>query len=158
MSRLYYNNQVDLCSRTFWSESLLSKRPLKEESPPFERSLAGIGTRRNVSVNVVQNEYLFAWRCPETWLGLDFSSCSIEEIRIISTSLTFKCLIEHLFADFSYSWPLDTYLWKRMMQKNRKLIHTWFNIDKKHLLFTKRKCTKFPWSFTASRCSPRIAE
>ena len=26
------------------------------------------------------------------------------------TSLTFKCLIEHLLADFSYSRPLDTYL------------------------------------------------
>ena len=26
------------------------------------------------------------------------------------TSLTFKCLIEHLLADLSYSRPLDTYL------------------------------------------------
>ena len=28
----------------------------------------------------------------------------------VKTSLTFKCLIEHLLADFSYSRPLDTYL------------------------------------------------
>ena len=28
----------------------------------------------------------------------------------LKTSLTFKCLIEHLLADFSYSRPLDTYL------------------------------------------------
>ena len=28
----------------------------------------------------------------------------------VMTSLTFKCLIEHLLADFSYSRPLDTYL------------------------------------------------
>ena len=28
----------------------------------------------------------------------------------IKTSLTFKCLIEYLLADFSYSRPLDTYL------------------------------------------------
>ena len=71
------------------------------------------------------------------------------------TSLTFKCLIEHLLADFSYSRPLDTYLWKQMMNMNRNITYKWCNIDKKHLLFTKRKCHKFPWLFTASRCSPR---
>ena len=38
-----------------------------------------------------------------------------------------------------YSIALDTYLWKQMMQMNRKLIHIWYNVDKKHLLFTKRK-------------------
>ena len=64
-------------------------------------------------------------------------------------------MTEHLFADFSYSLALDTYLWKQMMQMNRKLIHIWYNVDKKHLLFTKRKCHKFSWLFTASRCSPR---
>ena len=69
-------------------------------------------------------------------------------------SLTFKCMTEHLFADFSYSIALDTYLWKQMMKMNRKLIHIWYNLDKKHLLFTKRKCHKFPWLFTASHCSP----
>ena len=68
-------------------------------------------------------------------------------------SLTFKCMTEHLFADFSYSVALDTYLWKQMMQ--RKLIHIWYNVDKKNLLFTKRKCHKFSLLFTASRCSPR---
>ena len=73
----------------------------------------------------------------------------------IKASLTFKCMTEHLFADFSYSIALDTYLWKQMMQMNRKLIHIWYNVDKKHLLFTKRKCHKFSWLFTASRCSPR---
>ena len=76
-------------------------------------------------------------------------------IFIIKASLTFKCMTEHLFADFSYSIALDTYLWKQMMQMNRKLIHIWYNVDKKHLLFTKRKCHKFSWLFTASRCSPR---
>ena len=70
-------------------------------------------------------------------------------------SLTFKCMTEHLFADFSYSITLDTYLWKQMIKMNRKLIHIWYNVDKKHLLFTKRKCHKFSWLFTASRCSPR---
>ena len=73
----------------------------------------------------------------------------------LKASLTFKCMTEHLFADFSYSIALDTYLWKQMMQMNRKLIHIWYNVDKKHLLFTKRKCHKFSWLFTASRCSPR---
>ena len=73
----------------------------------------------------------------------------------VKASLTFKCMTEHLFADFSYSIALDTYLWKQMMQMNRKLIHIWYNVDKKHLLFTKRKCHKFSWLFTASRCSPR---
>ena len=73
----------------------------------------------------------------------------------IKASLTFKCMTEHLFADFSYSIALDTYLWKQMMQMNRKLIHIWYNVDKKHLLFTKSKCHKFSWLFTASRCSPR---
>ena len=73
----------------------------------------------------------------------------------IKASLTFKCMTEHLFADFSYSIALDTYLWKQMMQMNRKLIHIWYNVDKKHLLFTKRKCDKFSWLLTASRCSPR---
>ena len=72
----------------------------------------------------------------------------------VKTSLTFKCLIEHLFADFSYSWPLDTYLWKQMMKMNRKLTYKWCDIARKHLLFTKRKCHKFSWLFTASR-SPR---
>ena len=75
--------------------------------------------------------------------------------ELIKASLTFKCMTEHLFADFSYSIALDTYLWKQMMQMNRKLIHIWYNVDKKHLLFTKRKCHKFSWLFTASRCSPR---
>ena len=56
----------------------------------------------------------------------------------IKASLTFKCMTEHLFADFSYSIPLDTYLWKQMMQMNRKLIHIWYNIDKKQVLFIKR--------------------
>ena len=31
-------------------------------------------------------------------------------VSSFKTSLTFKCLIEHLLADFSYSRPLDTYL------------------------------------------------
>ena len=75
--------------------------------------------------------------------------------HLVKTSLTFKCLIEHLLADFSYSRPLDTYLWKRMMKMNRNITYKWCNIDKKHLLFTKRKCHKFSWLFTASRCSPR---
>ena len=77
------------------------------------------------------------------------------QVRFIKASLTFKCVTEHLFADFSYSIALDTYLWKQMMQMNRKLIHIWYNVDKKHLLFTKRKCHTFSWLFTASRCSPR---
>ena len=34
---------------------------------------------------------------------------------VIKASLTFKCMTEHLFADFSYSIALDTYLWKQMM-------------------------------------------
>ena len=75
--------------------------------------------------------------------------------KLVKALLTFKCMTEHLFADFSYSIALDTYLWKQMMQMNRKLIHIWYNVDKKHLLFTKRKCHKFSWLFTASRCSPR---
>ena len=79
----------------------------------------------------------------------------LENVESIKTSLTFKCLIEHLLADFSYSRPLDTYLWKQMMNMNRNITYKWCNIDKKHLLFTKRKCHKFPWLFTASRCSPR---
>ena len=76
-------------------------------------------------------------------------------IWVFKASLTFKCMTEHLFADFSYSIALDTYLWKQMVKMNRKLIHIWYNLDKKHLLFTKRKCHKFSWLFTASRCSPR---
>ena len=36
--------------------------------------------------------------------------CKCTEYVNIKTSLTFKCLIEHLLADFSYSRPLDTYL------------------------------------------------
>ena len=70
----------------------------------------------------------------------------------VKTSLTFKCLI---LADFSYSRPLDAYLWKQMMKMNRNITYKWCNIVKKHLLFTKRKCHKFSWLFTASRCSPR---
>ena len=80
-----------------------------------------------------------------------FMNC--KPTNAIKASLTFKCMTEHLFADFSYSIALDTYLWKQMMQMNRKLIHIWYNVDKKHLLFTKRKCHKFSWLFTASRCS-----
>ena len=79
-----------------------------------------------------------------------------ERTFYLKASLTFKCMTEHLFADFSYSVALDTYLWKQTMQMNRKLIHIWYNVDKKHLLFTKRKCHRFSWLFTASRCSPRI--
>ena len=32
------------------------------------------------------------------------------ELGIVKASLTFKCMTEHLFADFSYSIALDTYL------------------------------------------------
>ena len=35
---------------------------------------------------------------------------AIKSVSTVKTSLTFKCLIEHLLADFSYSRPLDTYL------------------------------------------------
>ena len=76
-------------------------------------------------------------------------------LNSFKASLTFKCMTEHLFADFSYSIALNTYLWKQMMQMNRKLIHIWYNVDKKHLLFTKGKCHKFSWLFAASRFSPR---
>ena len=34
----------------------------------------------------------------------------LNDSSLVKTSLTFKCLIEHLLADFSYSRPLDTYL------------------------------------------------
>ena len=88
-----------------------------------------------------------------SWSWLDYNS--INQNSGFKASLTFKCMTEHLFADFSYSIALDTYLWKQMMQMNRKLIHIWYNVDKKHLLFTKRKCHKFSWLFTASPCSPR---
>ena len=67
----------------------------------------------------------------------------------IKTSLTFKCLIEHLFTDFSYSRPLDTYLWKQMIKMNKNITYKWCYTDKKHLLFTKRKCHKFSWLFIA---------
>ena len=88
-------------------------------------------------------------------LNIQKSIDFVYQLELFKSSLTFKCMTEHLFADFSYSIALDTYLWKQMMQMNRKLIHIWYNVDKKHLLFTKRKCHKFSWLFTASRCSPR---
>ena len=90
-----------------------------------------------------------------SWAGPFTSNCKTVNVIQLKASLTFKCMTEHLFADFSYSIALDTYLWKQMMQMNRKLIHIWYNVDKIHLLFTKRKCHKFSWLFTASRCSPR---
>ena len=45
----------------------------------------------------------------------------IYNLFIFRTSLTFKCLIEYLLAEFSYSRPLDTYLWKQMMKMNRNI-------------------------------------
>ena len=92
---------------------------------------------------------------PKNIFALKLISSVTKRLLLFKASLTFKCMTEHLFADFSYSIALDTYLWKQMMQMNRKLIHIWYNVDKKHLLFTKRKCHKFSWLFTASRCSPR---
>ena len=62
---------------------------------------------------------------------------------MFKASLTFKCMTEHLFADFSYSVALDTYLWKQMMQMSRKLIHIWYNVHKKHLLFTEEMSQVF---------------
>ena len=85
----------------------------------------------------------------------NLKSMPFSKVDSIKASLTFKCMTKHLFADFSYSIALDTYLWKQMMKMNRKLVHIWYNLDKKHLLFTKRKSHKFSWLFTASRCSPR---
>ena len=38
------------------------------------------------------------------------SMAPFEITYIIKASLTFKCMTEHLFADFSYSVALDTYL------------------------------------------------
>ena len=97
------------------------------------------------------------WGTPESTVteSENSHSTTTRMCRCIKASLTFKCITEHLFADFSYSIALDTYLWKQMMQMNRKLIDIWYNVDKKHLLFTKRKCHKFSWFFTASCCSPR---
>ena len=81
-------------------------------------------------------------------------SCPPFCLLFFKALLTFKCMTEHLFADFSYSIALDTYLWKQMMKMNRKLIHIWYNLDKRHLLFTKRKCHKFSWLFMASLVLP----
>ena len=39
-----------------------------------------------------------------------FTRQSSEKQCKIKASLTFKCMTEHLFADFSYSIALDTYL------------------------------------------------
>ena len=99
-------------------------------------------------MQVLRSCRLSVYTCKE-WTSVSQVSVSVK------ASLTFKCMTEHLFADFSCSIALDTYLWKQMMQMNRKLIYIWYNVDKKHLLFTKRKCHKFSWLFTASRCSPR---
>ena len=38
------------------------------------------------------------------------SEISFGILYIFKASLTFKCMTEHLFADFSYSIALDTYL------------------------------------------------
>ena len=108
--------------------------------------------RTQVHTSKVDNWYckVYIWQlchCPRS--NENHKSCCVK------ASLTFKCMTEHLFADFSYSISLDTYLRKQMMQMNRKLIHIWYNVDKKHLLFTKRKCHKFSWLFMESRCSPR---
>ena len=89
------------------------------------------------------------------YINWDDNKGPFTQTRCVKTSLTFKCLIEYLLADFSYSRPLDTYLWKQMMKMNRNITYKWCNIAKKHLLFTKRKCHKFSWLFTASHCSPR---
>ena len=51
-------------------------------------------------------------------------------------------MTEHLFADFSYSRLLDTYLWKQMMQMSRKLIHIWYSIDKKHRFIYKKELSQ----------------
>ena len=60
-----------------------------------------------------------SWVRPPHWPLTFFSR--------LKASLTFKCMTEHLFADFFYSIAPDTYLWKQMMQMNRKLIHIWYN-------------------------------
>ena len=36
--------------------------------------------------------------------------CKYKSSICVKASLTFKCMTEHLFADFSYSIALDTYL------------------------------------------------
>ena len=101
----------------------------------------------------VEQYYGVSFFCCNIWFHT--SGAAIFRSFHLKASLTFKCMTEHLFADFSYSIALDTNLWKQMMQMNRKLIHIWYKVDKKHLLFTKRKCHKYSWLFTASRCSPR---
>ena len=118
------------------------------------------------TAKAIMSPMLVMFPC-KTWNKIISKNCMDIDFTIIKhkilpvskiafkTSLTFKCLIEHLLADFSYSPPLDTYLWKQMMNMNRNVTYKWCNIAKKHLLFTKRKCHKFSWLFTASRYSPR---
>ena len=110
-------------------------RPVKIISLIWSRVIRKVG--RNREIPEIINDKLFA------------------PGQLLKSSLTFKCLIEHMFVDVSYSRPLDNYLWKQTMKMNRNIKYKWCNIDKKHLLFTKRKCHKFPWLFTASCCSPR---
>ena len=58
-----------------------------------------------LDVTIIPFGHLFTTAKPER---INFRICPTTSC--IKTSLTFKCLIEHLLADFSYSRPLDTYL------------------------------------------------
>ena len=51
---------------------------------------------------------IFVWR-PFSIIKSWFEHLNLAN-TLLKTSLTFKYLIEHLLADFSYSRPLDTYL------------------------------------------------
>ena len=76
-----------------------------------------------------------AWVTAYEHIVMYFQACSAYPKLLSMTSLkswynghvkallTFKCMTKHLFADFSYSIALDTYLWKQMMQMNRTNTH-----------------------------------
>ena len=93
-------------------------------------------------------------------LGKRWSICFSLDVLFLfkcrlKAMLTFKCLTERLFGDFSFSRPIDTYMYlcKLLMKMNMILTSTWCYIDKDHLLFTKRKSHEFSWPFLAYHCS-----
>ena len=159
--------QISLGIRPVWSESSLCAQWAakdqsflhvdSEDSDKTGRMSRLIWVFAQADLSLCWAHMPFWWFCHEVaHLVVYFRKAyKNKKMSAFKTSLTFKCLIEHLLADVSYSRPLDTYLWKQMMKMNRNITYKWCNIAKKDLLFTKRKCHKFSWLFAASRCSPR---
>ena len=101
-----YNNQVNLCSHTIWSESLLSKGISRKIVCYLSEHgilwLAKTGMRRNVTANFAHNKYKFSFDAAQ------YLTCTGKS--------HIHVWISHLRQNFLYQWK-----WRKNVRYARNL-------------------------------------